>query len=348
MRLSFISLSFAVMLLLSACGDAERVTTVANAGPAWLNTPPTAPGMLYGVGVCEPGQRDKAIAAARVDLAGQIEISINAERQQDDRVAESQVTGKALIGRLETESHSAVRTRVTIDALPGLKVDTIHEDQYRTAALVSLDRQLWASSLRNRLAEIDADLVSRRDEICSNAGAHMSIFTITIRTYRTLLPSLEERAEVARRLRVAAPGQAIPAPAFTAGALRTALFRELSSMRIALVGKDESAISIIPKVYERCTAIGLKAVSHDAAADLRLSISARITTTNINGDLRADGLLDGNLGQTTGDRRLGGFAVTARASSTTPDQAIDRVRAKLTEQLAKQFDDHLLEWLESL
>lgn len=334
-----------VAALTGGCGGGGR--EAAAPVPGWLNSPPSAPGMLYGVGqVSQANQRDQAIAAARVDLAGQIEISINAIRQQEDRVAETMETGKSLIGRVDSASQSTVQARIAVEALPGLKTDQIYEGENRTAALVSLDRQQWAQALRLHLAELDAFLSARRDEIVANASKDMSVFAITIRTYRTLLPSLRERDELARRLRIASPGAAVPPAPVSAVALRTALSLQLGVLRIALVGKDASATGIIPTIYERCTAVGLKVVAQNAPSDLLLTLAVQTTTADIQGDIRADGRLDGTLSQSQGDRQLAGFSVKGRASSTKVDTARDRLHARLAEELIAEFDAHLLEWLE--
>jgi hypothetical protein len=324
----------------------------APAEPTWLKNPPTAPGMIYGVGqVNAPQARDRAIAAARVDLASQLEISIAAERTQDDRISEHSTDGAIFTGRIDQDSRNAVRTAVAIDALPGLATVEVNEGPARTAALVVLDRRKWAENLRLRLSEQDNELVKLRDSVppAPEGDAFAAVGT-SIRTYRAVRAKAEERAETVRRLRVASPGESAPAPAVDITALRADMAARIGTLRLAMIAKDKDkdAISIIPLAYDRCNATGLKLVKYDAPADLRLALSVAITTTAINGETRADGTLRGRLAQSQGDRRLAAFEAKSRASSVVPEQAQERVRTKLAEQLVQQIDEHLLEWLGGL
>jgi len=320
----------------------------APAAPAWILNPPSKAGMLYGVGLINrPGERDRAIEKARVDLVSQVEISIKAERQQDDRIVESQVSGGALTGKIDSESRSAVYTKVTMESLPGMTVDTVYDGPDQTAALVSLDRRAWANILRNQLTDHDAGLERRHE--AEQATAASAPIPTAIRTYRALAPMAAQRAEVARRLRIASPGESIPAAPVDINVLRAALLQKLGSLRLALIAKDanDPAVAIIPKLYDQCAKTGLKIVSYKADADLRLSLTAKLSSTTINGDVRADGQIDGKLAQVNGDRRLAGFTITSRASSVNPDQAQQRVKTKLADLTAQQLEENLLNWLEN-
>ena len=330
------------LCLLAGCGDERSPSGPAAARPAWLDQPPQSVGLIHGVGVVNGvNQRDAAIAKAREDLASQIAVSIQAERAQDDRLSESLVQGGARSGRLDSDVRSQVRTKVDQQELPGVSTVQVWTGNLETAALVVLDRTAWGLALRQHLADLDLQLQAMAEQR-PPAGK----LAAAIAFFRKASPVGEDRAETARRLRVAAPAGSIAAPPLDLAELRAALAKEAAAVSIALTaGGDASAL--VGPAGERLAQAGLAVVDASKAPRLILTLTATSAVRTVNGDHRVDGHLDAALTAKDG-RKLAGFSLDDRASGTVLDEARRRLRERQAEHLASHVMANLYDWLTAL
>ncbi|MBA2481440.1 MAG: LPP20 family lipoprotein [Planctomycetes bacterium] len=350
MRAPIIAMWFgliAATMSVIACQDQPRTPAAsasasasAVAAPAWVTTTPTSPGMLFAVGSAARGDRERAIAAARSELASGIEITIASERDERDTSHRSGDDTGLRTERYDRDTRSQVRLRVAQERLPGVVVRETADLDDRTAALVAMDRSAWAAGLRARIDEVDARL-SALAAHSSDGDADAPPAAAAARLYQRILPIAIEREEIAARLRVADPAASVPASPVVVAQMRADLLRVLAQVAIAIASQAGSE-ALRPLANEACANQGLRVEPSTELAQLVVRIDLAQEATRIEREFRADGSVRADILEPSSGRVLGSLTLSERASALDETTARKRLLEKLARHLATDLDQHLL------
>jgi hypothetical protein len=334
-----LGVSIIAAVALSACAQREPAPPqrAPDPPPAWAEKLPSEPGMLFAAGSAEGREREAAVAAARSELASEIEVSVRAERaerQRDEVAADS--TGKR-VERYDSAVRAEAAQRVAQDRLPGVQVRETREAGGRTWALVAMDRAAWAEQLRTRLGEADAAM---RPVIVRWTAAGDEPAT-AVRLWLQLVPMAAQRDEIADRLRVAAPAETSPPSAFDAASARLILSRALAQVGISVRAEPRE---LAGAATDACAGVGLRAIPAGGALSLVIN-APPATAQRIGGEWRVDGSAVAELGVPGEARELALIRVAERASGLDEAAARGRLRDKLAAAIAADLDRNLLSYL---
>ncbi|MBA3710001.1 MAG: LPP20 family lipoprotein [Planctomycetes bacterium] len=337
------ALLIAALLTATGCGSSRApVEPIRQTAPEWTTRPPTAAGMLFAVGSAQRGDRDRAIAAARAELASEIEISVESDREDRER---SDVAGDDTGRRTESFDHemrAQARSRVAQEHLPGVVVRETCEVDDRSFALVAMDRAAWAAALRTRLQELDARLQALTTQPPEGAAAPPA--AAAVRCYQRLVPVIAERDEIAGRLRVADPAASIPTPPVDLVQLGSDLQQVLAQTSIT-IAPEAGSEAMRPLASEACAKQGLRVEPDRALAQMLARIAITTDTTHVGSEFRADGTLRADVVEPATQRLLGSVTISERASGLDEATAHSRLLTKLATRLASELDQHLLAYI---
>jgi hypothetical protein len=119
--------------------------------PAWVNNPPQDLRVVYGVGADVHHDHERAMIDARHDIARQLHIVVEGDGRDDQDVeVDNQL------------SASGAHPRVLVDhlELPGLTMTRQADTPRCLYVQVALNREAWTAALRQRIAELDAQVAS--------------------------------------------------------------------------------------------------------------------------------------------------------------------------------------------
>jgi hypothetical protein len=343
-RGALLTLGLAGALTLAGCLGSDN--RAADFGPpAWYGKPPQEEGRLFAVGAAD--DHDGALARAQQDLVSQLRLSIKSSTTHSENYSSQEATGTDRAERLAQNARSKVQAKASAEDLPGVTVVEQIVRSGTTYVLLRLDRQAWATELRNRIAALDALLPSEAAAVAAlpattpaqrlaAAGAHI----------RRLLPLLVERDENLTRLRTALPGSPMPPDVVDRGALDRRLSNLLADLSVVLPA-DPSVAPLTAQLIESLRAVGLRTVDPHHTGVLQLPLVLTTRSETIDGQIRLDGQLTGSLrlSPEAGGTQLGGISLTERASSARPEVARERLYQKLALRLAEDLDARLTRML---
>ena len=105
--------------------------------------------------------------------------------------------------RLQATVEERIFTQVNQDALPETRIERKQIISDNVYVLASLDRVAWVSGLRQRMAEVDRDLVAaRKEHERAVAEGREGPLAVAMRLYRTVIPLAAERKTIERRLQL--------------------------------------------------------------------------------------------------------------------------------------------------
>ena len=285
--------------------------------PAWVNNPPFDARLVYGVGADVRKDRNRAIADAKHDIARQLHIVILGDGQDDESLDDDD----------QGEPASGAHPRGTVDhlELPGITVTKQAETDQCLYVQVSLNREAWATDLRQRLAQLDAQIKAALDEPMSDDGHPIRRVA---KLHQRLLPLVSAREELLTHLHIADPGGPEPVATITSAAMHEQLARVLDQVTIDIVA-DPALEPIMPQISGSCANFGLRVTPGAADAVLRLRLQLSVTPLQADGLERLDGKFDASTLLGKDGRELGHFHVDARSSSLTDTIAQDRLMHKI-------------------
>ncbi len=309
--------------------------------PAWIEAPPSEPGMLYAVGSAPAGDRQRAVAAAREELASEIEVSVEAEHAQREASAVTSDSSGHHTEHYDRDVRSLARTRVAQRQLPGVMVRETYDSDDRTYALVAMDRSAWAAQLRAHIDALDARLAQASAAHDAGKATEVRPVAALARYYQELAPLASERSELEARHRLAG-GADLPHTPVDIDTVRADLARQLRSLGIHIVAA-EAAVALAPLARDACARQGL--LVEDSAPQLRLEVSSTSTVGRIGSEYRADGALTAALRSADDGRTLAEVTLDARASGLDAATARQRLLEKLAAALASRLDDELVSFV---
>ena len=314
--------------------EPPRVERPSNAIPSWVLQPPLDQEITYGVGTDLKMDRNTAIAEGRRDIARQLRIVIRSDGQEDED--------------LEIEDDPNAPPRVTIDhlELPGITVTRQAETDHCLYVQVALNREAWATSLIQRIAELDRDIaaVLASHEREPEVDPAMHPVGAAARLHKRLVPLVSVREEKLSHLHIAKPGTITPPAPITLADMRERLRRVLDRVSVVIVA-DPDLEPILPQLTATCAGIGLRIIRPGTAQPtLRLKLTLTSRQMLVDGMERLEGTFQSMVA--TGDgTSLGGITISLRTSSLTSTVAQDRLMRKIqvrwAEYIEKDFVDYL-------
>ena len=190
---------------------------------------------------------------------------------------------------------------------------------------VALNREAWAAWLRQRIAELDAQIASALQVPGAGAGDARRVAAAAAR-YQRLLPLLSDREEKVSHLQIADPGSPMPIGQTTLAAERERLTAELDQVSIEVIA-DPELESVLPQITGNCGNLGLRVASGGPAPNLRLRLELRASGQPVEGMIRMEG--DFDAATTKDGRKIGNFHIHVRSSSLTETIARDRLLRKI-------------------
>lgn len=313
--------------------EPPRPESRSNAIPSWVLQPQLDQEFTYGVGTDLGMDRNTAIAEGRRDIARQLRIVIRGDGQEDED--------------LEIEDDPNSPPRVTIDhlELPGITVTRQAETDHCLYVQVALNREAWATALRNRITELDRDIAA----VLENHERQPGVDPVThpvgaaARLHQRLMPLVSAREEKLSHLLIAKPGSIAPPAPITLAEMRERLRRVLGRVSVDIVAAP-NLDPILPQLTATCAGIGLRITPGAAKPTLRLKLTLSSMQMLINGMERLDGTFQ-SMVETGDGTSLGGITISLRTSSLTDTVAHDRLMRKIqvrwAEYIEKDFVDYL-------
>lgn len=201
MKTKLIVTTLAASLVLAACGSNPTKSGSHSAGkPDWIVNEPVASGHVYGVGsapvyVDEAKAIQQAQDAARVTMVQKLKVTITGSFSQDTQ--ELRQTGK------QTQLVKTVRNQIS-STIPQAEIDNLdiqenYVDRKGKVAysLVHLDRRKAASKLRQRISDLDMQVVDLSDKVSTNLPV--------LKQLQNMVPALswiEQRTKLAEQLQL--------------------------------------------------------------------------------------------------------------------------------------------------
>ena len=296
--------------------------------PAWVNSPEMDLDTVSGVGADIHHDLERAIIDARHDIAKQLHIVIAGDQRSDEDGDDD-----------DQDSASGRHPRVVVDhlELPGLSVTRKADTPRCLYVQVALSRQAWATGLRQRLGELDAQIAAVQAAPHGDAARPIAAGAVL---YQRLLPLLSDREEKIAHLRIADPGGLLPPPPISLSTARENFIRLLDQVSIEVIA-DPELEAIIPQITGSCTNFGLRVAQGPASPTLRLRLQLRINTDAVDGMIRLEGEFDAATTRGGDGRQLGDFHIQLRSSSQTETVARDRLLRKIlgnwTDYLEHEF-----------
>jgi hypothetical protein len=233
--------------------------------PVWVVSPPSSPGMAYGVGsievLADPASALKRAAElARLDLVSQLRVTISGESSQD--TSEFRTTGEET--RVQQTLRQVARSQVPAVELDEVQIrdsDVVNGYAY---ALAELDRNAAASRLKSAIRDIEEQLQQYR--VLAETGTGSPV----LKRLRDLLPAVKlfaQREAIAEKLALVSSSHRAPLLSAEDQRLQQQIFDLIGQVRVVLVSEDAGAKAIAGNVLESLTRQGLK-VSAAGDADL--------------------------------------------------------------------------------
>ena len=139
---------YACWLLLSVC-------YLQAAEPPWVQQRPTAEGSLFGIGIGE--HATAAREQATIDLASQLVVSIQSERQSSTEVTTTS-SGMQVDAQSTSTATEKINTSTVARFLPGVQViETTHHNDVHYC-LVKLEKASFTTAASQRIQAIDRRL----------------------------------------------------------------------------------------------------------------------------------------------------------------------------------------------
>lgn len=316
--------------------EPPRVESPSNAIPSWVLQPHLDPDYTYGIGTDLRKDRNTAIAEGRRDIARQLRIVIRGDGQEEED--------------LEIEDDPNARPRVTIDhlELPGITVTRQAETEHCLYVQVALNREAWATALRNRISELDRDIAA----VLANHERQPEVDPAThpvgsaARLHQRLMPLVSAREEKLAHLQIARPGSITPPAPITLAEMRERLRRVLGRVSVDIVAAPDLE-PILPQLTATCAGIGLRITPGAAKPTLRLKLTLSSMQMQVNGMERLDGTFQ-SMVETGEGTSLGGITINLRTSSLTDTVAYDRLMRKIQVRWGEYIENDFVDYLTRL
>jgi hypothetical protein len=201
MNAKIIVTTLAASLVLAACGsNPTKSNGGSNSNPDWIVNEPVAAGHVYGVGsapvyVDDAKAIQQAQDAARVTMVQKLKVTISGSLSQDTQ--EIRQTGK------QTQLVKTVRNQIS-STIPQAEIDNLEiQENYidrkgKVAySLVHLDRIKAAGKLRQRIADLDMQVIQLSAKVSKNEP--------TLKQLQSMVPALtwlEQRTQLAEQLQL--------------------------------------------------------------------------------------------------------------------------------------------------
>jgi len=312
-----------LMVLLGACseppyragrGPAPK-SPDGDGMPAWVNSPPLDLQVVYGVGADVRHDRERALLDARHDIARQLHIVVEGDGRDDEDVEID-----------DQLSASGAHPRVLVDhlELPGLTMTRMADTPRCLYVQVALNREAWATALRQRIAELDIQVAAA---LAALPGVDQRGVAAAALRYQRLLQPLSDREEKVSHLQIADPGSPAPQGQTTLAAERERLTRALDAVSVEVIA-DPELEAVLPQITGSCANIGLHVAPGGLAPTLRLRLQLRVNALPVDGMIRMEGDFDAAVTARDG-HELGNFHIHLRSSSLTETIARDRLMRKI-------------------
>lgn len=308
-----------------------RTDPSADGMPTWVHEPPLDRRYVFGVGTDVKGDRNRAIAEGRRDIAHQLHIVIRGDEQEAEDVD-------------LTEEIPGSRPRVSIDhlELPGITVTKEANTSRCLYVQVALNREAWATSLRSRIDELDRAMNVAIEQ--QPPAPETGPVGRTARLHQRLMPLVAEREEKADHLRIADPGAALAEAPITSAALRERLARVLDVVTVDIVA-DPALDSILPQLTASCANLGLRIAPSAAQPTLRLKLQLQTNSLAVDGLERLDGTFQSTVLTGKDGQNLGGITIALRSSGLSDTVARDRLMRKILVRWAEYLDQDFVAYL---
>lgn len=229
---------------------------------------------------------------------------------------------------------AALTSAPVLPEAPAPALRDTYLDGDRAWVLAEVRTGAWIDRLRLRCAEIDRELQAAVAALPGEADA-----LDALRCLRVAAPLQDERAALAERI---ARIDAARVPAAPAGLERAVLERRLRTLveraTVELVALDASTRQIVTAVGDSLSRRGWRMVGRDGWA--RLAVNVATTERTIDGILRIDGVLDGDITVVGGSSDL--VHITDRGDGGDPLLVRDRLGQRLGMRLSDELDRRLL------
>jgi hypothetical protein len=190
---------------------------------------------------------------------------------------------------------------------------------------VALNREAWATALRQRIAELDAQIISALQGM---PVVDLPRVADAALRYQRLLPLLSDREEKVSHLLIADPGSPVPVGRTSLAAERERLTSALDAVSVEVIA-DPELEAVLPQITGSCANIGLHVTPHGPAPTLRLRLELRVSALPVDGLIRMEGDFDAATLSAKDGRELVHFHIQLRSSSLTETIARDRLMRKL-------------------
>jgi hypothetical protein len=331
----------AAILALAGCGGSKPAAEAGGGQlPAWVNSPPSAPGKVHAVGSAPivAGGEGRAISqakeAARLELMKQLRVTVSGTTESRTR---QEVAGGE--SQLTRSLREAVRSQVPEVRLEGLRIQETfaHEASDSAYALAQLDRAQAEMRLTNRIGELDERLAGYTGK--GQSGSRLE----RLQALMPAMPLLEKRRKLNERLRLVSEqgrGEQLPQEL---GALEDRILELLDRVRVTLKAEGETARQMESELVRRLTEAGIKAEA-GTGGDLHLRYAADLRSRKHDGTHYVTAT--GRVSVTDGSGRiLTEFNAKEKGGSGDPGLARDRAIAELAEALGSQLGRRLLDSL---
>ncbi len=327
------------------CGGAggpsrPAASSAGDRPPSWADSPPRMPGMMHAVGMARGDNRQAAIDNGRAELSAQIQVSVQGERTMLDQFYETADSSGNRSARMTSQVRDQIVTAVDQQDLPGVTVERIERAANSTYALIAFDRSAWAAQLRNRLAEIDAE-IARLDQ---NYAAGDRPLQAASQLARDVLPKIVEREEVARRLRVADPSGTVPPVDFDVAKLMQ-FIRDLVNQISIRLPDHESMAALNPRLAEAMAGQGVNVVRAGGAAQMALELQLTTSSTQVGNNHRLTGAVRGQLIDLVTGSVIGGIDLSERSASQAMEVAQTHLQNRLATSLATHIEGRIIDML---
>lgn len=331
----------AFALLLGACGGPRNDPAFADL-PAWVQQPPTRLGMAYAVGIGY--SPDSAQQNGKNEVLAQLQVTIEALREDQTLITRREDSSGSRSAQMMNAVAESVLQRVAMQDVSGLRVAERAQGADGTHyALVALDRQAWAATLRQQITQLDTQLDAAWQTYQNDLRQRGTLDQVAHLSGIVLPPAIEREA-LARRYALVNPGGSLATAPVATHTIRSAVAALLDGISIALaIGPDLAPIAV--DCRQSLIARGFHVLDDPEAAQLVVELDLTIRGQAHGGLYRADGTLTGSIRESGSGRLLAAVRAEERASGNSPAIAGDRLKRKLAPLAAQAIDQALIERL---
>jgi hypothetical protein len=338
MNRKIIVTTLAASLVLAACGsNPTKRSSGSSSNPDWIVNEPVASGHVYGVGsapvyVDDAKAIQQAQDAARVTMVQKLKVTISGSFSQDTQ--EVRQTGK------QTQLVKTVRNQVS-STIPQAQIDNLEiQENYvdrkgKVAySLVHLDRRKAASKLRQRIADLDAQVTALSGKISVNEP--------TLKQLQGMVPALtwlEQRTQLAEQLQLIDMNNRTEYKGDELKAVEARIQSLFDRLKVSLTATNNTGSEIRSGLAKSLTDLGLRISQRKG--DLNFFFKADLRHVEKGGRfiVFADGKVEikDNDGRTLSEFSQEAKGVSAASMAQAKHKAVQTLGKNLGQELAKSL-----------